>query len=453
MKYIFQIIAAVFILSSGTVLADKNFATIYNRDLGLIKQIRTIEIHGPDQPLRFTDVAAKLIPTSVHLRALSGNKNFQVLEQNFEFDLVSSEKILEKYIDHPVEIIAENGDLITGILLSRRGGSLVIRTAEGIKILGWSSKMSINVKELPEGLITRPTLIWALAGVTAGMEKLEVSYLTGGMGWQAEYVGVLNEPASHIDLEAWVSVTNQSGATFKDATLKLVAGEVHRAGRAVPERRMVKTMAGNRYDSAVPPGFEEREFFEYHIYELERLTTLKDNQVKQIALFPPAGVTSEKKFFYNARRDPEKVEVRVIFRNDETSGLGKPLPAGVFRIYQKDGDSLEFIGEDRIDHTSRNEEVKITMGKAFDLVGKRKVVDRKKVSDRSERRTVEIELRNNKKTDGVAIIVEEDLNYPFWEIEDTTDSYRKKDAHRVEFSIPVKADEKRTLRYTVLIQW
>lgn len=453
MKYISQILAAVFILSGHTVLADKNFATIYNRDLGLIKQIRTVEIHGPDQPFRFTDVAARLIPASVHLRALSGNKNFQVLEQNFEFDLVSSEKILEKYVDHPIEIIKENGDLITGILLSKRGGSLVIRSEGGIKILGWNNKMSINVKELPEGLITRPTLIWKLAGVTAGMETLEVSYLTAGMGWQAEYVGILNEPASHIDLEAWVSVTNQSGATFKDATLKLVAGEVHRAARPVPQRRMAKAMADKVYESAKQPGFEEREFFEYHIYELERLTTLKDNQVKQIALFPPAGVKSEKKFFYNARRDPRKVEVRVLFKNDEKSGLGKPLPAGVFRIYQKDGDSLEFIGEDRIDHTSRNEEVKITMGKAFDLVGERKVVDRKKVSDRSERRTIEIELRNNKQTDGVTIIVEEELYYPFWEIEDTTASYDKKDAHHVEFSIPVKADEKRTLRYTVLIKW
>jgi hypothetical protein len=200
-------------------------------------------------------------------------------------------------------------------------------------------------------------------------------------------------------------------------------------------------------------GFKEREFFEYHIYELPRTTTIKDNQMKQIALFPPADIKSQKKFFYNAVRDPKKVEVRVLFKNEEKAGLGKPLPAGVFRIYQKDKESLEFVGEDRIGHTPRNEEVKITVGKAFDLLAERKVIKTQKVSKTAERLTVEIALRNNKKKENVTIIVEERLFYRYWEIEDSNLSFTKKDAFNIEFEVPVKPDSETKVRYTVLHRW
>jgi hypothetical protein len=433
--------------------ADDNHVTVYNQDLGLVKQVRTLDIKKSALPLRFSDVAAKLIPTSVHLRCLSGNKDFQVLEQNFEYDLVSSEKILEKYIDHPIEIVKENGDLVRGVLLNNQRGSLVLKTDDGIKMLPWNDKTSINVKELPEGLITRPTLIWELDGVRDRKEQIEVSYLTTGMNWHAEYVGVLNEKATQINLDAWVSVNNQCGATFKDAQLKLVAGEVHRAAEPRPVRRRAKSTDDMMLAAQAERGFQEREFFEYHVYELPRATTIRDNQIKQIALFPSADVKSEKKFFYNAMRDPKKIEVRVLFKNKENAGLGKPLPAGVFRIYQKDKESLEFVGEDRIDHTPRNEEVKITVGKAFDLLAERKVVKTRKVSERSERLTVEIELRNNKKKKNVTIIVEERLFYRHWEIEDSNFPFTKKDAFNIEFEVPVKSDSNATVRYTLLHWW
>lgn len=450
-----RIIGVIIIMlaSMSTLLtADENYVTVYNENLGLVKQIRTLNVRKSELPLKFTDVAAKLIPTSVHLRSLDGNKNFQVLEQNFEYDLVSAQKILEKYIDHPVEIIKENGEFVKGILLNESGNSLVLKTDEGIKILAWNDRMSINVKELPEGLITKPTLIWEIAGAKDGKQTIEVSYLTTGMSWQAEYVGVLDEKASSINLDAWVSVNNKSGATFKNAKLKLVAGDIHRAPSAKMRQRLGKVQEF-AMAAETPKGFEEREFFEYHIYDLERLTTIRDKQIKQLALFPPATVKSEKKFFYNAMHDAKKVDVRVIFKNEEKAGLGKPLPAGIFRIYQKDKKSLEFVGEDRIDHTPRNEEVKITVGKAFDLLGERKIVDRKKISQRSERHTIEIELRNNKGKENVSIIVEEYFYYGFWKIEESNFSYQKKDAQHVEFNIPVKANDKTTLRYTLTYSW
>lgn len=440
-------------LAVRNIHADENSVTVYNQDLGLVKQVRTLDIKKSDMPLRFVDVAAKLIPTSVHLRCLSDNKDFYVLEQNFEYDLVSSEKILEKYIDHPVEVVKENGELVRGVLLNKQGSSLVLKTNDGIKILPWNNKTAIHVKELPEGLITRPTLIWELAGVRDRQEKIELSYLTTGINWHAEYVGVLNEKGSKVNLDAWVSVNNRCGAAFTDARLKLVAGEVHRAAMHAPDRRRAKGIEEMMTAAQADRGFQEREFFEYHIYELPRPTTLKNNQIKQIALFSPAEVNSEKKFFYNAMRDPKKVDVRVLFKNEETAGLGKPLPAGIFRVYQKDRQSLEFIGEDRIDHTPRNEEVKITVGKAFDLLGERKILTSKKVSDRSERLTIEIELRNNKKHDDVTIVVEETLYYRHWEIENTNIPFTKKDAFNIEFSVPVQADSRANVRYTVLHWW
>ncbi|MBW2195938.1 MAG: DUF4139 domain-containing protein [Deltaproteobacteria bacterium] len=350
-----------------------------------------------------------------------------MIEQNFEYDLVSSEKILEKYIDHPIEIIRENGELVRGVLLNKQRGSLVLRTDNGIKLLPWNDETTISVGDLPEGLITRPTLVWALAGVKGDKEKVEVSYLTTGMDWQAQYVGVLDAKSNSIGLDAWVSVNNRCGTTFKDAKLKLVAGEVHRA-LAPESRRREKGVYQMQAEAVADRGFKEREFFEYHIYDLGRRTTVKNNQIKQIALFPPAT-------------------------NKENAGLGKPLPAGVFRIYKKDQASLEFVGEDRIDHTPSGEEIKITVGKAFDLRGERKVVKSRKISDRSERRTIEIELRNNKEDEDVKIVVEETLYYRDWDIEEANFPYTKKDVNHVEFQVPVKAQGKAVVRYRLLRRW
>jgi hypothetical protein len=264
-------------------------------------------------------------------------------------------------------------------------------------------------------------------------------------------VGVLNETSSEIQLDAWVNITNNSGATFKDARLKLVAGDVHRAPSPQRQRGVREEIV--MMSAAVDKGFEERAFFDYHIYDLDRPTTIKDMQMKQIALFPPATVSSEKKYYYNANTDATKIAVKVLFKNDEKAGLGKPLPAGIFRIYQKDQESLEFVGEDRIDHTPRNEEVKITVGKAFDLVGEKTVLEREKVSQRSERQKIEIELRNNKEKEDVTIIVEEFFYRPSWKIEESNFTYQKKSAQQVEFSIPVKANGKAVLSYTVLYTW
>ena len=452
MKTSIRFVLLTLCLVASSAKASENHVTIYNDNLALIKQERILETENVDRPIRFTGVAAKLIPSSVHLRSVSGNKALQVIEQNFEYDLISSEKILEKYIGHPLEIITEYGDFMKGLLLNNPPGSLVLRSEEGIRLIPWNDRTTITVEELPEGLITRPTLVWKLSGVKGGHEAVEVSYLTTGMDWHAEYVGLLDEASSGMNLDAWVSVNSRCGATFEDARLKLVAGEVHRAPAQEAVRR-AKGVYQMEAEARTDRGFEDREFFEYHMYELDRRITLRNNQIKQIALFPPATVSTEKEFFYNAARDAEKVEVRLTFVNQESAGPGRPLPAGVFRIYKRDQGGLEFVGEDRIDHTPRGETVKVTMGMAFDLRAGRKVVEIRKVSERSERRLIEIKLRNYKEDRDVEVVVEETLYYRDWEIEEANFPYTQKDVNHLEFLVPVGAQGETVVRYRVLHRW
>lgn len=440
----------ILLLSMAAAQDAQNYVTVYNDNLGLVKQVRNVNVDLKNPVIEFKDVAASLIPTSVHLKSLTDTKSFEILEQNFEYDLASADKILNKYIDHPVSLILESGELITGTLMSIAGGSYVLKTEDGLKILPANNKMQISVKELPEGLITRPTLIWQVAGAKSASQKLEVSYLTNNISWNAEYVGVLSEKEDQIDVGAWVNIDNKSGATYKNAQLKLVAGDIHRAAQPVPPylQRGYAVEATAKAD-----GFQEKAFFEYHLYTLQRPTTVKNNQIKQISLFPDATVACSKKYVFDAQRDPKQIEVQIVFVNKKENGLGLPIPEGIFRIYKQDEKSLEFIGEDRIEHTPRNEEVNLTIGKAFDIVGEKTVVDRKKLSKNSEQQNIEIEIRNNKEKEDIEVIVVEYFYYPNWKIENNSHAYDKKSANKVEFKLPVKANDKTKLIYQVTYSW
>jgi hypothetical protein len=447
-----KLLIFLFIVSSSLIAQEvENYVTVYNQNLGLIKQIRKVRVDLNNPEIRYTDVAAMLIPTSVHLRSETDPNTFTVLEQNFEYDLASADKILQKYIDHDVNLILESGELLNGTLLSTAGNQYVLKTSDGLKILAQNDKMQISVKDLPEGLITRPTLIWKVSGVKNKDQNLEVSYLTNGINWNSEYVGVLNEKDDGLLLGAWVNIDNKSGATYKNAQLKLVAGDIHRAPQPQPVYIQRRTMAMEA--KGKDEGFAEKEFFEYHLYTLQRPTTLKNNQMKQISLFPNTSVKTEKKFVYDPQTDSERVTVQIQFLNKKEFGLGIPLPEGIFRIYKKDEKSLEFIGEDRIKHTPRNEEVSLTIGKAFDLLGSKIVIDRKKLSKTSEQQTIEIEIRNNKEKEDLNVLVVEHFYYRYWKIENSNFDFNKKSANKVEFILPVKANNKTTLNYQVTYSW
>ncbi|MDZ7344116.1 MAG: DUF4139 domain-containing protein, partial [candidate division KSB1 bacterium] len=300
--------------------------TVYNNNLALVHESRRLDLPRGTGLCSFFDVAAYIDPTSVHFKSVSNPDAVRVLEQNFEYDLVSADRILQRYLDQNVRLINKQGSPIEGKLLSV-GGNVVLQAADNaIRILNNNEIVSTELPKLPEGLITRPTLVWQVQNSGPTNQLVEVSYLTTGMSWHAEYVGILDAQDRNMELAAWVSIDNNCGATYKDAKVLLVAGDIHRA--KPPIRPMHKEMIG----LAAAPDFEEKEFFEYHLYTLTRPSTLKDRQQKQIELFPAARTAVTKEYTYDGARNEKKVNVTIKFKNKKEAGLGLPLPAGKVRL-------------------------------------------------------------------------------------------------------------------------
>jgi hypothetical protein len=436
--------AAALASAAGAETRDTNL-TVYNSDLGLVREIRSIRLSAGTCEARVTDVAARIDPTSVHFLSLTDPGGTAVLEQNYQFDLVSAEKILARYVDHPVTALTKDGAEVAGTLLSYDGGSLVLGGDGGVRILSRSEVRDMRFPELPGGLITRPTLLWTLDAGRAGDHRIEISYLTGGLSWHAEYVAVANPANTRMSLAGWVSLENTSGATYENARLKLIAGDVH---RAEPEGRGMMQDESVRFAMAAKaPAFEERAFFEYHLYELERRTTISDREVKQVSLFPAAGVPVKKVYSYDGERDEKKVRVTLEFKNASDQGLGMPLPAGVVRVFQEDPrGGQEFVGEDRIDHTPKDELVRVYVGDAFDVVGERTVLDVRRPSDRVQEQDVQIKIRNHK-DEGVDLVVIEHL-YGDWKVLRASHATRQKDARTLEIPVRVEKDGEAVITYT-----
>lgn len=445
----------------------------------VIRQERGINIDQQRDTVRFSDVAALIDPTTVTFTSLTDPDGTRVLDQNYEFDLVSTAKLMERFLGKEIMVIQIRGDkteTVRGTLLSTAGG-LVLKSGDGVQVL--SSYANVQFPELPGGLMTRPTLVWDVITQKTGRHDVRISYQTAGITWWADYNAVFSEGkdanSGVLDFGAWVSIINQSGAGYTDAKLKLIAGDVHRAPK--PPRPMVmrQMMAEG---AAVPDarGFEEKAFFEYHLYTLGRPTTLPDNSTKQIELFPTArNVPVEKVMVYyglpqefrgifpNPMTDRnfgtqsnKKVDIYLRFKNEKDAGLGIPLPAGRIRVSKLDpaDKSLEFIGEDTIDHTPKDEEALIKMGSAFDVVGERKQVDFKiDTRGHSMEETIEIKLRNHK-DEPVKVLVKENLfRWVNWKITEKTHDFEKVDARTIHFPVTVAKDGEVTVRYTVQYTW
>ena len=420
--------------------------TVYNSNLGVVKDLRTFDIKSGLQKLALTDVAQLIDPTSVHIKL-----NGDVLEQNYQYDLVSLDKILQKYIDKDIQLLSEKDDLIEGKLLSNAGNQVVIKKKDGgLLLLPNVLKYRFNVGSLPEGLITKPTLIWLVNSKSAGKQDVEVSYQTNGMNWHAEYVAVLNKDDKMMDLNSWVSVDNNSGATYKDAKLKLVAGDLNliqpqiQYMPATEEMRLSKSaMAGN--------AFEEKSFFEYHIYDLQKPTTLAQNETKQISLFEAGNIKVTKKYLYKAGNyygeGTKKVNVIVEFANKEENNLGVPMPKGKVRLYKSDGESIEFIGEDMVDHTPKNETIKLKIGDAFDVVAEEIQTDNKQITSKVNEQSYKITLKN-RKDENIVVDVERSLG-AYWEIVNTSMDYEKKNSQTILYKAPVKKDSETVITFTV----
>jgi hypothetical protein len=444
----------------------------------MIRQERDVKLTTGRSTLKFADVAALIDPTTVTFTSLTDPKT-RVLEQSYQFDLVSTEKLLLKYIDRPIAVDRRVGDRIetvNGTLLSSTDG-LLLRTSDG-SIQSLRDYSSVRFPELPGGLDTRPTLVWDVASPTAGTQRSRVTYQTGGVTWWADYNLIFNEGkdanSGLLDLSAWVSVINQSGTGYPNAHLKLIAGDVH---RAVPQERPMMEARAKVYADAVAaaaPGFKEQSFFEFHLYTLQRPTTLANNSTKQIELFDQARqIPARKILLYNGAGDPyfyptpmtdrnfggqsnKKVDVYLEFRNDKQYGLGVPLPAGRIRVSKLDAadGSLEFIGEDRIDHTPKDEQVRVKLGSAFDVVGERRQTDFS-VDTKAQwmEEQIEVKLRNHK-DQPVRVMVKENLyRWSNWKILTKTHEFVKEDARTVTFPVDVPQSGETLVRYRVRYTW
>ena len=443
----------------------------------MVRHDRPIRLEAGRSTLRFTDVAGLIDPTTVTFSSLTDPAT-RVLEQNFQFDLVSSDKLLQKFIDRPVTVertVGNQASNASGTLLSSADG-LVLRGSDG-SITALREYSAVKFPELPGGLITKPTLEWLLSAPRGGEQKTRVTYQTGGITWWADYNLVFNPGkdanSGLLDLSAWVSIINQSGVGYPDAKLKLIAGDVHRAPAAPVALPRAMAMAAKTME-ADDAGFAQKAFFEFHLYTLGRRATLPNNSTKQIELFDQAKQVPAKKVlvYYGLagnygwdtpmmERDlglpmNRKVDVYLEFRNDKAVGLGVPLPAGRIRVSQLDNadGSLEFIGEDRIDHTPKDENVRVKLGSAFDVVGERRQVDFA-VDTRARwmEEEVEVKLRNHK-DQPVDVIVKESLyRWSNWKVMTKTHDFTREDARTIHFPVRVAKDGEAVVRYRVRYSW
>jgi hypothetical protein len=434
----------------------------------MIKQDRRIDVERGVSTVSITDVAALLDPTTVRFESLTDPDGTRVLEQDYRFDLLSMDKMLERYIDKK---IIYGGQEMT--LLSVAGGGMLLQGDEG-RIKFQEGYAGVEFPSLAEGLITRPTLIWSLAADRAGTQEARITYQTGGITWWADYNILFHEGANAnsgtVDVGAWVSILNQSGGSYEDATLKLIAGDVHRAEPAQQPRQYM--MESRMAADAMAKGFEEKAFFEYHLYTLGRPVTIPDRSTKQIELFEAAnGVPAEKILMYDGTANTgwwgqpatdqnfgvqsnAKVAVYVRFENTEAHGLGVPLPSGRIRVNQTDDadGSQEFIGEDVIDHTPKNEEVMIKLGNAFDVVGERRQVSFERGRDWMIE-TIEVTLRN-RKDEPVDVVVQERLyRWTNATIQDISHKHEMLDATTLHATVSLDPDEEEKLTYTVRYSW
>jgi hypothetical protein len=469
-QMIFLAIICVVVCSVGFAEPKKKLEpgvalTVYNDNFGVVRESRQMLFEKGLNTVKFTDVASAIDPTTVNFRCLSSPGAVSILEQNYEYDLVNTNSLLKRYIDKNVTVVvkgsgADVGRELTGVLLAAIGGDLILKSkTEDIEIISRAGVEEITLKELPEDLVTKPTLVWLADAAEKGKQLCQVAYTTGQIKWNADYSALLSADEKKIDFTGWVTIDNKSGAGYRDATIKLIAGDVRRITEPPPPRARMY-MAEQAVDKVA---FEEKAFMEYHLYTLGRKSTINNNQVKQIEFITPAlGVPVKKlyiyergqQYIYSRGEQSEKVQIKLEFENIKQNKLGIALPKGKVRVFKKDpaDDSLEFVGEDQIDHTPRKEKLSLYIGNAFDIVPEHTLVD----SKRSRRKVVEehkIELRN-RKDQAVTVFVDEKFPaWVNWRIDGETHKYIKRDARTARFEVKVAADSTETLQYTTTQSW
>jgi len=432
--------------------------TIYNSNLGLVKDTREAKLDAGMLEVQFADVAALIDPTSVHLKSLTDPAGLRILEQNYEYDLLTSAKLLEKFVGKTVRLYQSNGSYQDATLLSTNGP---IYEINGQIHMGHSGQVVLPA--LPENLVSKPTLMWLLRNAKAATQRVEASYLTGGLSWKSDYVMVINPSDTRADLTGWVTIDNKSGSTYSNAALKLVAGDINRAVDRRREGRLMEMAARAPSSELADRDFKSEGFFEYHLYTLDGRTTIKDSQTKQLALMAASEVPVDKHFIYYGAADyyrtqygvpmsNQKVGVYLELKNSKENRLGQPLPKGKVRVYKADtSGSQQLIGEDWIDHTPRDEKIRIKMGEAFDVVGQRTQKDWKRIASNLYEVEWEITLRNHKQ-EAVTVEVIEPMPGD-WEVLRTSHPHEKIQAFTAQWKIPVAKDSESKLSYRIRVRF
>ena len=450
-----------------TTLKDQQevAVTIYNENLALVKDTRKLRLDRGDMALAWRDVSARIRPETALLRNLTQPKNLTLIEQNFDFDLLTPQKLLEKYVGNKVVVIKTNP--ATGV--ETREEATVLATNGGV-VLKYADRIETGVpgriaySSVPANLRDRPTLVIQLQSARAGEDTLELSYLTGGLSWKADYVAELSAKDDRLDLNGWVTLTNQSGASYNNARLQLVAGDVN---RVQDELRQTMPAVVGRMQAKAEANMSQESLFEYHLYSLNRPTTIAENQTKQVALLSAAGVPVTKEFLlrgadyyyrssYGDIGQKMKVGVFVEFAN-KGDNLGIPLPKGVVRVYKKDSaGTAQFVGEDRIDHTPKNETVRLKLGEAFDVTADKKQTSFEKIGGSGKYNYIydaafEIVLKNAKE-EAVTVKVMEPIPGD-WQMQSESAPHTKEASNTAVWKVTVPANGKTTLAYKVRVRY
>src|SRR5262245_23164698 len=448
--------------------------TVYNQGTALVQDRRNFDLQSGENTVNFTDVASGIDPTSVSFRSLTDPIGTYVIEQNYVYDLVSSDALLQRYLDQKIQLTALNGnttETLTGTLLSGANGQIILRTDDGqVLVISQGNARDIRFPDLPGGLITRPTLRWLVQSANSGSQKVELTYLTSGMTWAADYTLLLAHDNQSLDLNGWITLNNTSGASYQDAQVKLIAGDVNR----LPQPQVVLTDGAFAQEAAAPaaPPVEQRNFSEYKLYEINRPVTVGDNETKQVEFVTGSDVPANTFYVYDGsypfygyyspisdqtygQTGITDVQNWLEFSTDEDGGVGAALAAGNVRVYQEDIDGAALlIGENSIDHTPKGEKVQLFLGNAFDLVGSHVQTNFKLIGVNVLEETYEIHLRNHKEDQAVEIRVPEHLfRWSNWQIIQSSQDYKQLNSSTIEFRAQVPPDGETVITYTVRYSW
>jgi len=440
--------------------------TVYNSNIALVRDVRTLALAQGTSDLHFMDIAATVNPATVHFRSLTEPLRVSVLEQNYEYDLLEPEKLLRKYVGRDVTLVRLRQDqsstreeVVTARLLSYNNAPV---WQIGGEIVTGMYTDHMRFPELPGNLYSRPTLIWTLDNTGALRHRVEASYLAGALAWNADYVLTVTRDDRAADLDGWVTLKNGSGTSFRNASLQLVAGDLNRVRQELD--RMMADEAKAMPQSAARAQMSQEAFSDYHLYTLGRKTTINNSETKQVSMLGATGFPVQKRyvvngqaFYYRNAQNPgaplkDVVQVFYQFKNEQPAGLGMPMPAGVIRVYQSDSKGgVQFVGEDRINHTAKDETLNLKIGNAFDVVCERKQTDFEKIAPNVYEVEYEITLRNHKSS---AVTVE--VNEPIggtWRMLQSSHKWTKTDAWASQFMVPVAVDGTSVLRYRVRVTY